>query len=82
MEQKKQKANKHVVIVTSEADAAKVRQFRIPPVALQIAIVISCIVLGAVIGYFIFESKMWESVMEKNRERVAYVEGLEKDYQS
>lgn len=82
MEQKQHKANKHVVIVTSEADSAKVRQFRIPPVALQIVVIISCMVLGAAIGYFIFESKIWDSVMEKNQERIAYVEGLEKDYQS
>lgn len=79
MEQKQQKHNKHVVIVTSEADSAKVRQFHIPPLAVQITMVLGCMLIGAVIGYFIFESKIWQSVMNKNSERIAYVEDLEKE---
>ena len=56
MERKRHKRkNNHVVIVTSDAANAGVRQFRIRPWILQTIILILCVIIGALIGYFVYE---------------------------
>lgn len=51
--------NNHVVIVTSEAVDAQVKQYRIKPWVLQLIILVLCIVIGALIGLFIYEKDIW-----------------------
>lgn len=51
--------NNHVVIVTSDAVDAQVKQYRIKPWVLQLVILILCIIIGAMIGYIIYEQDIW-----------------------
>lgn len=48
--------NSHVVLVTSDAVDAKLKQFRIRPWILQTFIVIFCVLCGAAIGYVFYET--------------------------
>lgn len=48
--------NSHVVLVTSDAVDAKLKQFRIRPWILQTIIVIFCVLCGGVIGYVFYET--------------------------
>lgn len=48
--------NSHVVLVTSDAVDAKLRQFRIRPWILQTVIVVFCILCGTAIGYLFYET--------------------------
>lgn len=68
----KRKMN-HVVIVTSDAVDANVKQYRIRPWILQIIILILCIIIGALIGYFIYEEQIWEAAIQRNRDRLEEV---------
>lgn len=63
--------NNHVVIVTSDATDARMRQFRIRPWILQTIIIFQCIIIGALIGFFIYEKDVWTGRMEQ--------EGLENE---
>ena len=86
MESKKHKRKtNHVVIVTSDAVDANVRQFRIKPWLLQTIIVILCVVLGAFIGYFIYEERIWvdtwKTVNQKNTELTDQITLLEEEKQ-
>ncbi len=62
----KRKRN-HVVIVTSDAVDANVKQFRIRPWMLQVLILVLCIVIGAMIGYIIHEEQIWAAVSLNNQ---------------
>lgn len=48
--------NSHVVLVTSESVDAKLKQFRIRPWIVQTIIVFFCVMIGAVIGYIVYEA--------------------------
>lgn len=66
MEPKKQKQKKnHVVIVTSDADDAKVKQFQIRPWLLWLMIVTLCLVIGVGFGYLLYEDQIWEAANQK-----------------
>ena len=51
--------NNHVVIVTSDATDVRMRQFRIRPWILQVIIIFQCIVIGALIGFVLYEREAW-----------------------
>lgn len=74
----KRKTN-HVVIVTSDAVDARVRQFRIRPWILEAIIVVLCIIIGAMVGYLAYEEKIWDTAIRKNNERIAAMEQLERE---
>ena len=46
--------NNHVVIVTSDAVDAQVKQYRIKPWVLHLVIFLLCIIIGVMIGYIIY----------------------------
>lgn len=74
MEQKKHKRKtNHVIIVTSDAVDADVKQFRIRPWLLQLLIIVVCVFIGAVIGYFFYEDKIWDAANQKTAEQQAIV---------
>ena len=50
--------NNHVVIVTSDAADARMKQFRIRPWILQTLVIIFCVMLGTLIGYFLYEDNV------------------------
>ncbi len=51
--------NSHVVIVTSDAVNADVRQYRIKPWVWQAIILTLCVIIGVMIGYIIYEKDLW-----------------------
>lgn len=57
--------NSHVVIVTSDAVDAGVRQYRIRPWILQAAILALCVVIGAMAGYLIYEKDIWANELQQ-----------------
>lgn len=79
---KKHKRKKnHVVIVTSDAVDAGVRQFRLNHLVVQILIVVFCVVIGYVVGRIIYEeqykAKIWEVANEKIAEAQAANEQMQ-----
>ena len=74
----KRKKN-HVVIVTSDAVDADVKQFRIKSGIMQWIIVVLCIVIGLMIAYIAHEGKIWKRVGEWNEEQQALVKQLEEE---
>lgn len=66
MEPKKQGGNNdHVVIVTSEAEGASVKKFRIKRWVVVTVVILVCVIIGAVIGYFINEERIWQAANAK-----------------
>lgn len=72
----KRKMN-HVVIVTSDAASADVKQFRIRPWILQVVILILCIIIGAMIGYLSYEKQLWSVMNQKNAALQESIQKLE-----
>lgn len=67
MQRKKHKRQmNHVVIVTSDAVDANVKQFRIKPWMLKVLILVLCVVIGAMIGYIIHEEQIWATMNQNN----------------
>lgn len=66
MEPKKHKQKKnHVVIVTSDAENAKVKQFQIRPWLLWLVIITMCLVIGVGFGYILYEDQIWNAANQK-----------------
>ena len=66
MEPKKHKQKKnHVVIVTSDAEDAKVKQFQIRPWLLWVIIITGCLVVGVGFGYLLYEDQIWSAANQK-----------------
>lgn len=76
----KRKMN-HVVIVTSDAADANVKQFRFRPWMLQVVISIICVAVGAGIGYFLYEEQLWEVVRQRDNEQQEAMAKLEGEKQ-
>lgn len=80
MQQKKHKRKmNHVVIVTSDAADASVKQFRIRPWVLQTVILFLCIVIGVLAGVLIHEGQIWEAVSRSNAEKQESILKLEEE---
>lgn len=71
--------NSHLVIVTSDAVDAGVKNFRIRPWMLQTIILILCVIIGALIGYFVYEKDIWEAELEQVVRRDKAIDGLEQE---
>ncbi len=59
--------NSHVVIVTSDAADADLRQFHIRPWILQTFVLLLCIGLGGLIGFFVFEDGIRKTEEDETR---------------
>lgn len=57
--------NNHVVIVTSDATDGKMRQFRIRPWIFQAIILVQCVIIGALIGFFLYEKDIWTGEIQR-----------------
>lgn len=75
-QKQKQKTN-HVVIVTSDAADASVKQFRIKSWMIWLVVVIICILIGAGLGYVVYEEQIWDAANEKMNEYKETVKDLE-----
>lgn len=71
--------NNHVVIVTSDSTDAGVKHFRIRPWMLQTIIFILCVVIGALIGYFIYEKDIWEAELQQAARQAEAIGVLEEE---
>ena len=71
--------NSHVVIVTSDAADVNMKQFRIRPWILQMIIIILCIVIGALIGYFSYEKDVWAAKLQETTEQDSLISALEQE---
>lgn len=67
----------HVVLVTSNATDAGVKQFRIGSKSLWVLVVVLCIVIGAMLGYLLYEEKIWQAVSGRSEEQLAQIQRLE-----
>ena len=70
--------NNHVVLVTSDAVDAKLKQFRIRPWILQTVIVIFCVLCGTAIGYLFYET---EDRLQETTRSASEVQQLEAENQ-
>lgn len=70
--------NSHVVLVTSDAVDAKLKQFRVRPWILQMIIVIFCILCGAAIGYVYYET---EDRLQRTDKSASEIQQLEEQNQ-
>jgi len=67
MQRKKHKRKKnHVVIITSDAVDADVKQFRIRPWLFRTLVIILCVIIGGVIGVFVYEEQLWQVAYQQN----------------
>lgn len=71
--------NNHVVIVTSDSTAAGVKNFRIRPWMLQTIILILCVIIGALIGYFVYEKDIWEAELQQAARQADAIGVLEQE---
>ncbi|MCM1045002.1 MAG: M23 family metallopeptidase [Candidatus Gastranaerophilales bacterium] len=74
----KRKMN-HVVLVTSDATNAKLKQYRIKPWLLHMFTFVICVGIGVLIAYFPYRQKMWEMAQSQNTEQSAVVQALEEE---
>ncbi len=76
MELKNQK-NDHVVIVTSDAEDASVKKFRFKPWMVWSAVILVCVIIGALLGYIAYEEQIWNAANQKIEEYKAEIKVLE-----
>ena len=67
MELKNQK-NDHVVILTSDAEDASVKKFRFKPWMVWTAVILVCVIIGALLGYIAYEERIWDAANQKIEE--------------
>lgn len=69
--------NNHVVIVTSDAVDASVKQYRIGPWLMRVIVIILCVIIGSLIGYLSYEQKIWEAATVRLAENKSQIASLE-----
>ena len=80
MEPKKHKRKKnHVIIITSDDVDANVKQFQVRQWLVQLLIIVVCVIMGAVIGYFLYEGKIWEVTNSRTEAQQTKISQLEED---
>ena len=67
----------HVVLVTSDAADGGVKQFNIRSRNLWVMIVVLCLVIGALLGYIVYEEKIWQAVDRRSAGQQARIQSLE-----
>ena len=80
MEEKKRKPiTNHVLILTSDAQDAGVKQFRIRTWIVGLAVILLCAVFGALIGYFVYEENIWQEAIERSNAQGRAMEQLQEE---
>ena len=69
----------HVVIVTSDAVDASVKQYRIGPWLMRVIVIILCVIIGSLVGYLSYEQRIWEAATVRLSENKALIASLEKE---
>ena len=60
----------HVLILTSDAADANVKQFRVRAWIVEVVVLLLCVLVGGVIGYFVYEGQLWENASRRSHEQV------------
>ncbi len=76
---KHKRKNSKVLIVTSDAVDARVKQYKIRPYLLKVATLLVCLLVGALIGYFIFEKDIWTESMEQTASQKEAIKAIEQE---
>ena len=78
--QEKRRTN-HVIIVTSDAANANVRQFKIRTWVLGLIVIVLFAAFGALLGFLFYEERIWQAAIEKSNQQLQKMEALslEKD---
>ena len=71
--------NSHVVIVTSDAADARMKQFRIRPWIVQTIVIILCVLVGALIGYFLYENNVRTGEVKQTKAQSEAISILEQE---
>lgn len=74
---KHKRKNSHVVIVTSDAADADLKQFRIRPWITQTLMLLFCIGIGGLIGYFVFEDGIRRTEEDQSEKQQEIIDTLE-----
>lgn len=78
MEEKKKIGLKnHVLIITSDAADAGVKQFRIRSWILGVIVFVVCVIIGALAGYLVYEERIWQAAIEKSNNQLRVMEQLQ-----
>lgn len=67
----------HVIIVTSDAVDANVKQFRIRPWVVGLVVMILCAMFGALTGYLFYEENIWQAAIAKSNTQLRAMEQLQ-----
>lgn len=78
-ERKRRRITNHVLIVTSDAEDANVKQFRMRTWILGVVVVLLCAVFGAMIGYFIYEENIWQEAINRSNAQVQAMKQLQEE---
>ncbi len=70
---------RRIVIFTSNAVDAKTRQFRIHPFVTALLTIVICCMIGAIIGYFIYEKQIWDRYNDRVSVQEETIASLEED---
>lgn len=80
MESNKHKSlTNHVIIVTSDAVDANVKQFKIKTWILILVVMILFALVGALIGYLFYEERIWQAAIDKSNRQLQTMENLQKE---
>ncbi|HKM34802.1 MAG TPA: peptidoglycan DD-metalloendopeptidase family protein [Lachnospiraceae bacterium] len=80
MQNKKHKKKvSRIVIFTSDAVDAKTRQFRLHPFTAMLLTLVLCGLVGAIIGYAIYEGQIWDRQNEKVMKQAEIMASLEEE---
>ena len=71
--------NNQVLIVTSDAVDAGIKQYKIRPHLLRGATLVLCVLIGALIGYFIFEKDIWAERLEQTASQKEAIKAIEQE---
>lgn len=80
MEGKEQhRITSHVIIVTSDAEGAGVKQFRIRSWIVGLVILLLFAAFGALIGYFVYEERIWQEAIDRSNTQLRAMEKLQNE---
>lgn len=68
-----------IIIFTTDAVDAKTKQMRVHPWAVRLLTLIVCCLLGAVIGYAVYEEQIWEMDRAKDKSQAEAMAALEEE---
>ena len=78
MRRKKHKRSSNMVLMyTRNAPNAELKQLQLKPWIIYGALIVFSILIGVIIGYFIYEERIWETAITVNQEKTQLIQELE-----